>query len=261
MVIAKLESVLRATTGVPADWEVAEGWARYTTPGAVTHYRNGVVTSVLDERDVDTRIAETIKHFKNVGHPFRWLVTPTTRPEGFGDQLLAHGFSYFETLEGLIARPENFDGPFPDVRESGPDDADDYLGAGECAWGYLPAALPRFRKAFDEGQRLDPRRTFYFTAYADGEPAGNCSLTLNDGFAHFDGAATVKEHRRRGLYQQMLFARMAFVRERGVPLVTSHCVSTTSAPICKKLGFEKACEFLVYVYPPPKSDASCTNQS
>jgi hypothetical protein len=39
---------------------------------------------------------------------------------------------------------------------------------------------------------------------------------------------------------------MRFLRERGVPLVTNHCVSTTSAPICKKLGFRKVCVFEVY---------------
>ena len=110
------------------------------------------------------------------------------------------------------------------------------------------AANARFRREFETETARDPQRTHYFVATLDGEPAGTASLLLLDGFAHLNGAAVIASMRRRGVYRALIDARMAFLRERNVPFVTNHCISTTSAPICRKIGFEKTCEFRVFRY-------------
>ncbi len=57
-----------------------------------------------------------------------------------------------------------------------------------------------------------------FLATLDGVPAAAGALFLHSGVALFAGAATVPEHRRRGLQGALLEARMNHARELGCDL-------------------------------------------
>ncbi len=230
------------------DVERSPGWVRMTMAKAPTHFRNGVLHAVLEDDQVDDRLCATIAHYTALGVPFRWDVGPSTRPRDMAERLKAVGFRYFETVEGLVGHASRFDGARHDVIEVGPERIDDYLRAMQRGWNMPPAGTARFREECELEFARPQRMTHYFVARVDGEPAGASALAMHDGFAHFSGASVDPKFRGRGAYRRMIEYRMAFLRERGMDEVTNHCVAATSAPICKRLGFERICDFDVYVY-------------
>ena len=226
-----------------------EEWVQLTTPVAKTHFRNGVLRSVLAPEALGARIDATIAHYRDLGVPFRWMVTPSTRPLDTAELLLRKGFEHVETLHAMVADPAGFpvhaggDIKVERIDKSGADTWVECTGKG---WNMPPDALERFRAELRRAlAKADPIR-FYFLARHRGTPAGTCAIRLDKGSAHFSGGEVREELRRRGIYRAMVLERMRFLRERGVTLVTNHCVSTTSAPICARLGFRRVCDFEVY---------------
>ena len=249
--IHRLELALYESGPPPSEGTVAcqDGWLMFTEPGAPTHYRNGVVRSVLHEDEVEQRIADTIAHFRHVGTPFRWVITPSTRPGNLASQLRACGFQHLETLVGMVADPTGFEPPTQSAICVEPVELaalDDWLVVARDAWGMPPPALERFSRTVRLD--LDGERVTHMLARVDGKPVGAASLTLVDDYAHFSGGAVVPEHRGRGVYTELVRARMERLRQLGIRIVTSHNLSTTSAPICERLGFEAICEFEVLVH-------------
>ena len=64
------------------------------------------------------------------------------------------------------------------------------------------------------------------------------------------GGVTLAAARGRGVYKALVAARLAFAREHGVALATSHARSETSAPILERLGFETLCHYENYNFTP-----------
>lgn len=249
--VRKLESALYAAGERRGGVELisTDDWVRITMPGARTHHRNGVLRSVLAPERLEQRIQETIEHYRGLGVPFRWMVTPSTRPRDTAGALLRRGFEHIETLHAMVASPADFaahaseDVTVEMVDAHAIDTWVECMGKG---WEMPPDGLERFRGELRQAlAEPDPTR-FYFLARHRGTPAGTSSLKLLDGFAHFNGAAVPRELRGRGAYRAMVLERMRFLRDRGVRLVTNHCVSTTSAPVCARLGFRFVCPFEVY---------------
>jgi predicted acetyltransferase len=59
--------------------------------------------------------------------------------------------------------------------------------------------------------------------------------------------------RGKGVYRGLVARRLEVLRERGIPLVTIQAIADTSAPICKKLGFETVCQLAMYGWEPQTS--------
>lgn len=252
--VHKLETALYNLQPV-VGWELVreDDWLQYTQFDAPTHYRNGVLRSVLAEGEADARIERTIEHYREHDLPFRWVVTPTTRPRDTATRLAAHGLQHFETLEAMVARPVDFPPPMRgdvEIVEVDESKVEEYVAVSKDGWGLVPPAVVRFRESLLRHLAKEPRDSVYLVARLDGVPAATGSFSLIEDFAHFSGAATNPAYRRRGLYRELILARMAILRERGVTLATNHCVSTSSAPICARLGFERICDFEVYTWEP-----------
>lgn len=226
-------------------------WLSYSEPAAPTHYRNGVLRADLAADAADTRIRETIQYFEDLGVPFRWVVGPSTRPLDLAERLVAHGFRHHETLVGMAADPAAFPVPAVDDVEIvtvGPAHTDEWLELSRCAWPLPDAALPFFRSTLERDLAADPQAAWHLIARIEGTPAATAAFCRIGDSVHFCGGATHPDFRRRGLYPRLVFERMRLIRELGFRVVTNHCVSTTSAPICDRLGFERVCEFHVYVH-------------
>ncbi len=233
--------------------ESDDSWLRYTQPSAPTQFRNGVLRSILEPDEVQPRIEETIRHFDDHNLPFRWIITPSSRPLDLPQALMANGFAHFETLRGVTAAPANFPPPDDDIEIVEVDErlVEDWLLVNREGFGLPDQAVPRFRKVHLMRLAEEPRREYSFIARVDGEPASAGSFIRVEDFAHFSGAATRKSFQRRGLYRRLVLARMARLRELGISLVTNHAVATTSGPLCMKMGFEHVCDFEVFVHEPP----------
>ncbi|MHC4848000.1 MAG: GNAT family N-acetyltransferase [Planctomycetota bacterium] len=125
------------------------------------------------------------------------------------------------------------------------DDLDIHADITSRGWGSPPAARERFRRIAEAEFRTLGERATYLATYR-GEPAATAGLSFLKHSAHFAGSVVLPEFRGRGIYRAMIEERMRIVRQRNVPIVTNLCRSSTSAPICRKVGFRSIGEMLVF---------------
>jgi GNAT superfamily N-acetyltransferase len=89
----------------------------------------------------------------------------------------------------------------------------------------------------------------YF-AYVDGgaEPVGWSYLVYlpDSPIVLLGGAATLPEHRGRGIYSALVAKRLADARSDGRSAAVIQAVRSTSAPIAAKLGFREICGLELY---------------
>jgi predicted acetyltransferase len=55
------------------------------------------------------------------------------------------------------------------------------------------------------------------------------------------GTSVAPLERGKGVYRALLQHRVAILHKLGIPLATVQAIVDTSAPICRKFGFEKVC--------------------
>lgn len=87
-----------------------------------------------------------------------------------------------------------------------------------------------------------------YIAKYNNEPVGICgSKFCDDGVLFLQGAAVRPELRKKGFYRAMIGARILdAASDHGVKTVLVNALSTTSAPLLAKCGFEKFCELQHY---------------
>lgn len=216
------------------------------TPGVPTVIKNSVVYTRLAEGEADAAIAATIADYVRHRLPFRWVVTPSSRPADLRERLLARGLRHAETTVGMLAAPNLELAPSPGVQilPLTADRFEDWLRVQAEGWGVPPPGIAYLRTR--QAELLGGRDTLT-VAYLDGEPAGSACVQHHEEFAHLAGGAVRREARGRGVYRAMVAERLATLHERGVEVVTVHCLKTTSFPICLRLGMQPVCELDYYV--------------
>jgi len=249
--IDRIERAMYATAnrlgGGTLEW--TDDWVQLTTPNAKTDYRNVVYRSVLSEDELDARVAAVIEQHRRLGVGFRWWVTPSTRPADTGTRLEAHGFEHIDDVEGMVADANEFPEPSRDdieVVRIGLAELDEWVDTTGDGWDMPASGRARFRTEVETVLAENSPSAHYFVARRDGVPVGSCALSILDGYGHFAGSVVIPEHRRCGVYREMIYERMRYLRSIGLRNVTNTCVKSTSAPICAKLGFRKVFDSKIY---------------
>jgi len=178
---------------------------------------------------------------------FGWMIGPLTRPADLPARLGERGFSGPVDLAGMaltdLATP--IGGGAGRVREVTRDEA---LAGSEMvgrAYG-LPTDVARFFLELYFAAN-GPRCRGYF-AYVDGAPVAWSFLVYLDApIVLLGGAATLPEHRGRGLYTALVARRLADARGDGRTAAVIQADRKTSAPICAKLGFKELCALGLFV--------------
>jgi len=231
-----------------AEYVERTGWVQVIERKAHTSYDNLVLRSVLAPDEAEAAIAGTIEAYDRLGVDFLWWVTPSSRPNDLADRLERHGMHLVDEVIGMVAEPERLhltDTPGVSARPVRPTDRPALLAMRMFEAGVHPddwgAAEPGMRAWF-----ATQRHRLHYVGFAGAQPAGHAELLLYDRCAHFGGAYVLPAFRGRGIYRALVAARLEEVRARKLPVVTNHCVATTSAPICRKLGFRDVCAMRVF---------------
>jgi len=223
-----------------------EGWLQLTSEGW-GDYRNAVVMCREEESRIDERIRRTIDHYAQRGLSFRWQMLPSNRPADLTDRLLAHGFKHDSVMRGMVLFGDaKLPPPAPKVRVDPLTPADIDTMIAILADGGGPPNRPDpdlVRAEFSRTIARTDGLVCHFIARYDGEPAGACTLGVVSRSGLLLGAVVLKTHQRRGIYREMIRARMAVLRDLGRTVVTVHCNPDTSAPICARIGFQHACDW------------------
>lgn len=234
------------------DIEVIErpGWYQILTPSFRQGGLNEVAFAQLSDHQVEPVIDATIARYDAHGIRFRWTITPDCRPHDLPERLTRRGFlgvrvvAMAAEIAELLAREDLAATPGLVVEQVDHHNLDRYIDVAARGWDTDPAPLRAYHRAILD----DPtdHRNHCFLAVRDGHGVGIANYTALARSAFFVGGVVLPDHRSRGVYRALLGARLQHAAARGLGLVTTHAMATTSAPILTRLGFTPLCELPVF---------------
>lgn len=184
---------------------------------------------------------------------YGWVTGPLTRPHDLGERLVASGLVKADELAGMVltdlAVPIAVD-PAIEVREATLHEAQAASAMMARAYG-MPEEVARFFNVLLAMVDGKVQNRGYF-AFVDGgaEPvAWSYLVYLPDSpIVLLGGAATLPEHRGRGIYSALVAKRLADARGDGRTAAVIQAVRSTSAPIAARLGFREVCGLEFYAW-------------
>jgi len=219
-----------------------------------TPFTNLVGVAGPNEQVPDESIGAVFEEFRGRDMSFGWLVGPNS-PHGLAGRLEERGMVRAEEFSGLALTDLERDIPVSkhvSVRELGKENEEQFAELLSRAFG-LPAEMVSFLCEILYFAEAGVRARNYF-AYVDGvtEPvAAACTIyDPNDPIVILAGSAVVEEHRGRGIYRSLVRRRLEDVRGDGIEAAVIQAVRSTSAPICRSLGFEEVCSQELYAFSP-----------
>ncbi len=217
-----------------------------------TPYTNLVGVDKASVEIAEESIDMVIDEFRGRDQMFGWLIGPRTPPD-LPARLEAKGFCRAEEFAGLVLTDLNRPitaGDDITVREAGPEDEELFSSLLSAAFG-LPPEMVEFLSRILYFAKTEIRCRNYM-AYRAGvdEPIGVAS-TIDDPNAPIiilGGSAVLEPHRGKGVYKALVARRLADARAEGTEAVVIQAVRSTSAPICRTLGFEEVCAQSLYAW-------------
>ena len=202
-------------------------------------------------------VAATLKmvrnRFSGGRKAYGWVTGPLTRPHDLGERLVASGLKKIDEMAGMVltdlAVPIAV-GPRIEVREGTLQEAQAASEMMGRAYD-MPEEVARFFNVLLAMTGSKVKNSGYF-AYVDGgsEPVGWSYLVYlpDSPIVLLGGAATLPEHRGRGIYSALVAKRLADARADGRSAAVIQAVRSTSAPIAAKLGFREVCGLEFYAW-------------
>jgi hypothetical protein len=249
VVVDKLHEALNAQKGSELPWPDTrviqrDGWYQIITPSTRSAIANEVCVSRVSDEEIEAVIDRTCADYAAAGVPFKWFVTPESRPLDTGRRLEMRGFAGMR-LRGMAIAPSAWSSSVPtDVtidlvtRET----LDEYNACFATGWKVpMPGDQERTLLRAIE----DPRFEF-FLARIDGVPVGTAGMVLKPRCAYFVGGNVLEPYRQRGVYRAMLATRLARADRAGLSLAVTQAREESSAPILEKLGFESVFSAVLY---------------
>ncbi len=218
-------------------------------------FANLVGAATLDDYNADEIIWRVREIFANEGSEFGWLVGPLSTPPDLPDRLEQAGLVKAAEMAGMV-RGDLGDpisaNPAVYVREATEDDL-------EPAVHVLAEAMeiePERTRAMTEAMFFSPEsieRRIYL-AFVEGVeyPVATAGMIYAPyaPIAVLLSAATMPDFRGYGIYTSLMARRLADAYRDGMEAAIIQAVRSTSAPICRKLGFAEIASLVMYTgYP------------
>jgi GNAT superfamily N-acetyltransferase len=203
--------------------------------------------------DVDATLKMVRNRYSRGRKAYGWVTGPLTRPHDLGARLVASGLKKEDEIAGMVltdlAVPIAVD-PKIEIREATLHEAQAASDMMARAYG-MPEEVARFFNVLLAMTDSKVQNRGYF-AYLDGgtEPVGWSYLVYlpDSPIVLLGGAATLPEHRGRGIYSALVAKRLADARADGRRAAIIQAVRSTSAPIAAKLGFREVCGLDFYAW-------------
>jgi len=226
-----------------------DDWFQVSTPSTSVPNKNLIYRAVMDERDADARIVETLAPYRARASSVRWVTGPASRPADLGARLLAHGLirdadsvAMFADVHTLELAPS----PGVTVERLGHRNLDHFCETWARGWEQPSSAADGIRREMIRVLSGVAGGVSAYLARIDGAPAGTAILKTVPGSGLLQGASVDPEYRSCGVFRSLIQQRMADARAAGMDFVTILADADTSAPICEALGFVAACRFEYY---------------
>ncbi len=225
--------------------------------GRVTDLSNPLANLVgmadIAPEGVDATLKMVRSRYSGGRKAYGWVTGPLTRPLDLGRRLVASGLAKADEMAGMaltdLAVPIAVD-PNIEVREATLHEAQAASEMMARAYG-MPEDVARFFNVLLAMTDSKVRNRGYF-AFVDRapQPVGWSYLVYlpDSPIVLLGGAATLPEHRGRGIYSALVAKRLADARADGRSAAVIQAVRSTSAPIAAKLGFREICGLDFYAW-------------
>jgi ribosomal protein S18 acetylase RimI-like enzyme len=203
---------------------------------------SGVARTNLDEGDVEA----TIERLQSIGSPFRWWVTPSTRPKELASSLRAHGFRHAYDAPGMIADLTTvpLDQPYPHgitIRQlEHANELTHWLDVFMAAFSAPEYQREIWRDAYVRCGFGDAAAWQHFVAFEDGRPLATTSVLVDGDLAGIYFVATLAEARGRGIGSAVTRAAMRYARDAGATRAALQS-SEVAVSVYRSLGFVERC--------------------
>jgi len=207
----------------------------------------------LAPENVDATLKMVRSRYSGGRKAYGWVTGPLTRPHNLGQRLVAAGLTKADEMAGMALT--DLDVPIAadpkiEVREATLHEAQAASEMMARAYG-LPQEVARFFNVLLAMTDSKVKNRGYF-AYVDGgnQPVGWSYLVYlpDSPIVLLGGAATLPEHRGRGIYSALVARRLADARADGRRAAVIQAVRSTSAPTAAKLGFREVCGLEFYAW-------------
>jgi GNAT superfamily N-acetyltransferase len=214
---------------------------------------NMVGMADIAPEDVDATLKMVRNRYSGGRKAYGWVTGPLTRPHDLGQRLAASGLVKADEMAGMVltdlAIPIAVD-PRIEVREGTLHEAQAASQMMGRAYG-MPEEVARFFNVLLAMTDSKVKNRGYL-AFVDGgdQPVGWSYLVFlpDSPIVLMGGAATLPEHRGRGIYSALVAKRLADARADGRRAAVIQAARSTSAPICAKLGFREVCGLEFYAW-------------
>ncbi len=237
-----------------------KGVKGYVTPFD-SEQANHVGLADLEKDQADKTIEKVIEFYKNEKKSFSWIVGPTSRPDDLNERLINHGFNYRNEISayGFYMNTTKTDlrvNPEFEVTDVPLEFLGGNIDLMVNAFGTgmdknVAMSLIGISMAINSTERYKNEvRAYVAREKATGKYVGFAIMEMDKkgSYAILDGAAVLPEYRGKGIYRNMVAARIDDAAESNIKYLIIHAMKSTSAPICEKAGFKKACELNLYSY-------------
>lgn len=208
---------------------------------------SGVARANLAAGDVDA----TLDLLRARNCPFRWWVTPSTRPEGLGVTLQARGLRHAYDAPGMIADlttvPLDVQPPrgITIARLTNADELTDWLDVFTIAFSTPEHEIGIWREAYARCGVGENKPWQHFVAYDGDTPLATTSVLVVGDLAGIYFVATLPEARGRGIGSAVTRAAMRYAREVGATRAALQS-SEIGFSVYRSLGFVERCVVSAY---------------
>ena len=205
---------------------------------------NGVFRTRIASGETDTRVRETLAHFKSRQVPMWWMVAPHTRPPDLGAYLVDQGFFHFGGATGMAVRLKEVN----DEASPPSDLSIEHVGDAEILkeWARVVSSGLSFFSSIEHaaaslftsaGLGLPWR---YYIGLINGEPVASSALFLGAGVAGIYRVVTAPDSRGQGIGTAMTLAPLREAQDLGYRIGVLHA-SSHGISMYRRLGFREYC--------------------
>ena len=215
---------------------------------------SGVARTNLDADGVDA----TLDLLRSKNTPFRWWVTPSSRPEGLAEMLRARGLRLAYDAPGMIADLTTvpLDVPLPagiTMRQlKHVDELADWLSVFTVVFSSPPHERGIWRDAYARCGVGEGQPWQHFVAFEGDRPLATTSVRVEGDLAGIYFVATMPEARGRGIGSAATRAAMRYARDAGATRAALQS-SDSGFGVYRGLGFEQRCVVSAYEWRLPQA--------
>lgn len=224
--------------------------------GVITDMQIAFFSGIASSRlAVDADVDRISARFRERSTPFRWWLTPLTRPVHLETLLLERRFRHVYDANGMVAdlAKTPFDGPLPQgltIRR--------LTNIVELeAW--LDVIIPTFsrpdeergvwREAFGFFGFEESSTWAHFVGFVEDRPVSTTSVLLAGELGGIYHVATLPQARGRGIGRAVTLAAMKHARDRGAQRAVLQS-SEMGFGVYRSIGFEDVCPLRLYDWRP-----------